>query len=201
MKRVIVLLLVLGLASTASAVVGMKVYVEGVLAGDFAPVAVGDTVKVAIYDTAPTVSAIGVAGFADFKIHVSGGIYNVGSEVWADGPFSGSPFFVGPWAASPLPPSLIGIVDGLGGFDAKIDALFGASPFAPPFPGDMVSFTFTATGVPITIDPYYGQYNGDGVSHPAIVGSGDDYGTVTLIPEPMTIALLGLGGLFLRKRR
>ncbi len=32
------------------------------------------------------------------------------------------------------------------------------------------------------------------------VGGGSTYGTGTLVPEPMTIALLGLGGLFLRRR-
>jgi len=33
------------------------------------------------------------------------------------------------------------------------------------------------------------------------VGYLGDFGTITLVPEPMTIALLGLGGLFLRRRK
>ncbi|MFC1675651.1 PEP-CTERM sorting domain-containing protein [Planctomycetota bacterium] len=175
----------------------MDVYVNGV--PQTGTVAIGDTVKVVITDTAPTVPAVGSAGFADFKVGVSAGTFDLASDVWADGLYSGAPFFVSPWATSPLPASLIGIVIG-GGFDAKIDALFAASPFAPPLAGDMVSFTFTATGG-VTIDPYYGQYNGDGVINSAVVGVGDTYGVVTLVPEPMTIALLGLGGLFLRRRK
>jgi hypothetical protein len=34
-----------------------------------------------------------------------------------------------------------------------------------------------------------------------ILAQGESMGTVTVIPEPMTIALLGLGGLFLRRRK
>ena len=199
MKRLIILLLVLGLTSTASATVGMDVYINGVLAADLDPVVVGDIVTVAITDTAPTVPVIGAAGFADFKVGISAGTFNAASEVWADGPFSGDPFFVGPWATSPLPPSLIAIVNGAG-FDVKVDAIFGDTPFAPPIAGDIVSFTFTATGG-TTIDPHFGVYNGDGVNNSAIPGTGDTYGVITLVPEPMTIALLGLGGLFLRRRK
>ena len=115
MKRLIVLLLVLSLTSTASAVVGMEVYVNNIFAGDFAPVAVGDTIKVVITDTAPTLPVVGSVGFADFKINVTQGSYDAGSEVWADGPYSGAPFFIGPWRTD-LPPGATMIVVG-GGFD------------------------------------------------------------------------------------
>ncbi|MFC1675652.1 PEP-CTERM sorting domain-containing protein [Planctomycetota bacterium] len=204
MKNLLMIVLVLALAATASATVSMNVYNvsdgDAVLSnGD--TIAIGNVIRVAISDTDPNVPAVGSAGFADFKVNVTAGTFNTGSDVWALGLYSGDPFYVSPWATTPLPASLIGLVIG-GGFDAKIDAIFAATPFAPPFPGDMVSFTFTATAE-TTIDPYYGQYNGDGVNNPAIAGAGDAFGVVnlTLVPEPMTIALLGLGGLFLRRRK
>ena len=60
-------------------------------------------------------------------------------------------------------------------------------------------------GVQWTVD-YYGANVGDSCVVSIWDGGGsfvtpDDYITINVIPEPMTIALLGLGGLFLRRRK
>ena len=76
--------------------------------------------------------------------------------------------------------------------------LYAASPFGPPTAGDMATISFVVTAT-TTIDVVSGGFDGSD----AVVGDGDDYGvaTITVIPEPMTMALLGLGGLFLRRRK
>ena len=187
MKRILILLLVVGLTSVVSAGVGMDIYVNNVLTGDGGAVTVGDTVKVVITATAPLAYAAG-GGFAEFNIDVSAGTYNSDAVLTELGPYA--PTF-SPWEQSLPAPTLIWTADGSGG-GLKINAL-PSSLAGPATAGDMAWFTFTATGG-TTIDPDYGSF--DQVFHSDAAFDG-----VTLVPEPMTIALLGLGGLFLRRRK
>ena len=71
-----------------------------------------------------------------------------------------------------------------------VDILAMASPVGTVTTGDWFQFGFAdgAVGDTMTIYDYAVSYT-------------DPVGTLNLIPEPMTIALLGLGGLFLLRRR
>lgn len=87
------------------------------------------------------------------------------------------------------------------------DVLFNGSVFMAPYPiGWIYTVTFHVPDykVPsdwIIIDAYSGTWNGT----VAELGTEDDptlpYAAIHVIPEPMTIALLGLGGLFLVRKR
>jgi hypothetical protein len=92
---------------------------------------------------------------------------------------------------------------------AGIDVTGGAAgmPFAP---GWWWTLTFhvpegTAPSTTITLDTVAGGFPGFPVVYPgnAAPGAGDGWGYAQLhvVPEPMTIALLGLGGLMLVRRR
>ena len=199
MRKMLTLVLVLSMASLASAgVVDMDVYVNDVLVpGSIGDAVNGDIVKVVITDTAPPTGA--GKGFAEFTVSVSQmGTYNAASDGWADGPLSPT---VPPWDPIVTPSVLVTVVGT--GFDAASNAVYyGTAPLGPPNAGDIHWWTFTVNGDPsgtnsILIDPDYGSY----VGNFAASGEQDAFGTVTLVPEPMTIALLGLGGLFLRRRK
>lgn len=95
----------------------------------------------------------------------------------------------------------------------------------PPYPyasGSMFSFTVTGTakgtldfdlsslspGSPNYLDLTMAAIDSGGTTHYSFLGAPAGYGPMTIIgtsttviPEPMTILLLGLGGLFLRRRR
>ncbi|MFA5785070.1 MAG: PEP-CTERM sorting domain-containing protein [Phycisphaerae bacterium] len=96
----------------------------------------------------------------------------------------------------------------LSGYAGPTDDLTGTG-FDPPagFSGQYwVMATSDNINYPITGEflTALGGAAGDQVNIRAFdetVGYLGDFGTITLVPEPMTIALLGLGGLFLRRRK
>jgi hypothetical protein len=92
---------------------------------------------------------------------------------------------------------------------ADIDAYYGTSLVATYGNGElwtMLSFTSVyPTGVWLTVN-YSGAVAGDTITaYQSVDGNFDDIylqsNTITIIPEPATIALLCLGGLVLRKKR
>ena len=97
--------------------------------------------------------------------------------------------------------------DGSGGYNVYVHG----SPVTAGIPtyASIYTVSFVANGAgTVTVDATSGQWDGL-VAIPGIndgfYGSGAIYGLpyaqITVIPEPMTIALLGLGGLLLRRRK
>ncbi|GAI39887.1 unnamed protein product, partial [marine sediment metagenome] len=68
---------------------------------------------------------------------------------------------------------------------------FEYDPLAGDYTGGQLT-GFWADDTPFSIDLFAGWMPGDGFY--------DTYSNIVLVPEPATILLLGLGGLFLRKR-
>jgi len=136
----------------------------------------GDTITVTANDAAG-----GFGGLASFTVNVE----DVADFVscWINPGFGGM-----------IPVSYASPVSGTG-FDVVMQGIgFSMTPT-----GDVWSITFdvAATAVPgdiITISHSAGTYNNNATGVFATQ-------TLNVIPEPMTLALLGLGGLFLRRRK
>ena len=88
-----------------------------------------------------------------------------------------------------LAPAVEGII---GEAPTRIDMieLFSSAGEPPPLVGVVVSYAVTAEPAGVGTPVY--MLNGDTL---------EIMGTATIVPEPITIALLGLGGLFLRRRK
>ena len=166
MKKLLVLMLVLGLASAASA--GLAV--GQVAASDPAGIPVGETgvVNIASDDAEPYAAWIEIAdqSIADYAVE---------------------PEFTE--AGNPNGNSTVTFWEG---YDGWYDILVASTdPMVPLVAGDQIVVTLLGIAEGTT---QLNLYAGDGAT---LLGSTD----VVVIPEPMTIALLGLGGLFLRRRR
>lgn len=159
MKKLLVLTLVLGLASAASAVV-IEVDKAIINPGDVATFSVvaDDT---GAYGAWIEVIATGTSSFGDLVVLPAAG-QDAGTP---DGSYAGY------W-----------------GFSAA-----SLNPAAPPEIGPQFTIAFT------------GGADGDSGTVTLMDGSGVNYVgepvVVNVIPEPMTLGLLGLGGLFLRRRK
>ena len=168
MKKILVLMLVLGITSMASAaltlsgptqvVVGQTVTItlsadaESVAVGDYGYVYVGgpgaDPVSMITMLTAMTDGLMS-------GVNYTGNTYSYFYFVGADSP------------ADTTPPYLSA--------------------------GDWLTFDVTASVTP--------NLSVIGISVVSAMGYSGDSHNITVIPEPMTIGLLGLGGLFLRRRK
>jgi hypothetical protein len=174
MKKLLVLMLVLGLASTANA------YIELRIGGSPAPgtldVVAGDTAAIQVYDDNTTQN-----GYVGYIIVESGG----------DGVLN----------------------------NAVVEASAGSSGDASAYSYYGWGAGYTLTAMSITGDIAAGHhftitYDAAGLSEgdSAVISLWDGRTTPTaysevgsmninIVPEPITIALLGLGGLFLRRRK
>ena len=184
MKKFVVLLLVLAMASVANA---------SVAALDFEYAGGGTEVP---ENTAITINVVGDTDCEDFRVSVAvtGSFSNVGvgtvNTLFTDSLSTAGQLKDGS-TANVYVFQKNGIVDTVGSDPlVPTSAIFGT-----------ITLTTGALGGTITIDDYAGVfppptdtiYNGTTID----AGSLD----LTIIPEPMTIALLGLGGLFLRRRK
>jgi hypothetical protein len=187
MKKLLVVMLVLGMASAANAALWMTVN-SGT---DDITVAVGDTVAVSVYgdggsDTPPDLYVMGILN-EDNGGGGGGGVLDI-SGAGID--YAGSSTLIR-WAW-----------DNDDSFDWSVDSngveMVLTDPVMPPatpkpLDGLLVhGIVFTCTGegdVVLTLgDPMFTPIESTQI-------------TITQTPEPMTMALLGLGGLFLRRRK
>jgi hypothetical protein len=125
-------------------------------------------------------------GFGDFTINVSNGDLYEGTG-WVD------------TVALPMA-AFIMITPKTEGYDVLIGgSAFGATPAGPLAGWEFHVPDYKQESDYIIIDPISGSFDGVG----AIPGPDDPFPYIVLhvIPEPMTVALLGLGGLFLLRRR
>jgi hypothetical protein len=175
MKNLLIVMLVLGLTSLASAVT-----VSLVDEGTIIDVAAGTTVRLNV------VADGGLIGLDAIATVVGGDVVSAAPGV-ADAPglgwdpgFSFDPLDVGTAAAE------IGF------------GTFGASPVDPSIAG---WFDIAYTGGTQVITLTGGQRHG-GTTDSSFMPGVYSLGVVTIVPEPATIALLGLGALaFLRRRK
>jgi hypothetical protein len=169
MKKVLVLMLVLGMVSLANAAFSLKIQVGG---SDVTQVYPDDVVKLILGTTDPQ------AGGCD-------SLYMTVSQAKSG---SGSSGYQGTWTLAPSPLTIItdgsglkfGYGSGFAGLPAAAgDYLWGQFTVPSGASGNVV---VSFTGKFLTYDPPTGA-------------------SIPIVPEPITIALLGLGGLFLRRRK
>jgi len=176
MKKLLVMIMVLGLATVANA--GLKISVGGVVDVENVVLQPSDTVIIDVWSDGTTTS--GQAFFLTVEgpgfIDVSQGINNVFANV----PIGTSIMDIGPDQDPPMP----------AGTFIFLDMSIVAEPI-PPVPGGTV------------IDSLIFHCSDFGDVTLILSGSTDgELDRQTIIqPEPITIALLGLGGLFLRRRK
>ena len=236
MKKLLVLMLVLGIASMASATV-IDVVLDG--AGDAGhagtsgdPLANGESIFIKLvlnFDDGSYNAGTGSGDYSSYDGYVlsamdltltadSDGTMAVGTYPGergaallhnTDWTFSGSPTIAsnmldtGPYASTAA--TLGGITQGIDTWDGSaqvVTDLLWSIEVTANGTGD-ISLTWGMATTPGAYYPWVEDKYGGTSPTPASLVSGDLGGTLTIyvVPEPMTIALLGLGGLFLRRRK
>ena len=172
MKKLLVLILVLGLCSAANAALtDIEIDVDGSHAGATITVATGGTISIEMY-SGNTDAGLGYYALEDNSLY-SLANYVVTTNAGDQGSYSG------PFTSTYVPGyQLIGLT-------------VSATASGTITPGTMFLVDFTAGSSTGTVDVIL--YDSSVVTM--------DTATINIVPEPMTIALLGLGGLFLRRRR
>ena len=191
MKKLLIVFLVLAMAPLASAAFTIGIDVNGSPWNGSDFVSGSDTIKVTI----TTTTSIGQ--MVNALTNVSDGDNQANMTLYSTSQWSLGSF--GTLAA-----------DGSGGVDATMGGALLMGSFAA---GDVYSFEFHVPNTLvksdyIIIDPAGGSFNYTAASADTLAtidteGNGADGLPVIVlhVPEPMTIALLGLGGLLLRRRR
>jgi len=162
MKKLLILMLVLGMTSAASAALSLG----GVINGEILP---GETgiVTVISDDTSNWMAFI---GYDHTVVGVTGIVAtsNAGSDSYV----------------IPDPGGWVGYYE------------ISAGDMSPPYDSEVAGVQFEISVYGAAVDDVYTIERWDAAFETVL-----ESGTVTVIPEPMTIALLGLGGLFLLRRR
>ena len=163
MKKFVVLTLVLGLASGASAALTL-------VGAPADPIDIGQSISILVNNS-------------------EDGAYSGWLEIVDQGTanYDGDPVFTG--AGNPDGNSALETFFAFPGWYQFTVASF--TPSNPVLAGDHIDVRLLGIGEGTTV---LNLYASDGVE---VL----DTAQITVIPEPMTIALLGLGGLFLRRRR
>ena len=178
MRKLLILTVVLGMASMANA--GLSLVVGGVESGATITIADTDTIWIGVYDDTG-----GAQYGAGVIIAEDGGVAEAGGS-WT----GGNNYYVPP--ATP------------GGYSVPVG-------YSPTY-GDIwylidQAATTVMPGIGLQADyEFHCDILGDSVTillTDPLLGNGAIYDTLTIhqIPEPITMALLGLGGLFLRRRK
>ena len=174
MKKLLALVLILAMASVSSAAT-VDIVVNDTPWDGESSVYTSDIITITFYDDT------GVAGpFAQFEMAVDHGDYVEDSFATVPGNFMGAPLAV----TAPVEDGLV--VAGSPMWMPGTLAPDGLYTVAFHVPGDLEESTL----INIT---FSGGYLGADTSALSTA--------IHVVPEPMTIALLGLGGLFLRRRR
>ena len=187
MKKLLVLVMVLAMASMAAAAISVEMVWDGVT-GSTVTASAGASLTINFIDNDPVAAdaeLVGYAGFSNFQVTVSSGVY-VSTSFTMEGPYMPT---LSPWNTN-FPPVVSSAVSG-DGFIVTLNGLYASPPLGPPDPesGIMASVTLTVVGNG-TVEVTGGNF--DAVT---------DLGTLNIVPEPITVALLALGGLFIRRRK
>jgi len=173
MKKLLIFMLVLGMTSAASAAVVLSI--DGDTAVSEINIAVTDTFTLGLVSDAPTTGFVSMYFALIAPASLVDG--SLGSPVDETGEMMFS--VIAPWSDATLG-------DGYAMTPATMTSIAA---------GTWYKMTYThAANYPVAIT----LYGDTGVGAP---DAGNVIDTVTVIPEPMTIALLGFGGLFLLRRR
>ena len=171
MKKLILLALVLGMASMASAAITWTLGGSDVSSVN---VPLGETVTVEITSDNDLAYGLGAAFLGTYEVPVYSTITGITATAAAGSDYE--------------------IAD-VGGTYPNFWTVL-AKDVTDPFtvaPGIQFNVTFTA-GTTLGSNSWM-------LDEESAAGGPTDYLTVNVVPEPMTLALLGLGGLFLRRRK
>jgi len=169
MKKLLIFMLVLGMASAANAVLtDIQIDVAGSHVGTSFDVVVGQTISLEIY-SGNTDTGLAYLGFED------NGLYTFGTPVVTPNAGDKGSVF-GPYVWE--------------GYN-EVELTVSKTASGTVTPGTMLLWPITAGSSVGTIDVYL--QDEDVLTKDTL--------TLNIIPEPMTVLLLGLGGLFLRRRK
>jgi len=201
MRKLLILMLVLGLGSYASA--GLTWTVTGSTGPTSTDVNPGDNLTLDLVETGDNVVSIVIDTIGDGDptgaVFTSSTVHAGFNVIAVPGMSTGVPVpvFDAFLTGYAYPPSGLPLDDW-----AWIDVL---STLAPPPAGIVLSLGYTAGGIGTynIVGSIYGPpLGGAAVVNEQVGGASALPGlTITVIPEPMTMVLLGLGGLFLRRRK